>query len=104
MYVAKPVQGDKPAEKRPLDGDVLYRVGAWHLYDSEALLDSEWEKLAKKGGQIEVLRAEGQGPKKGTKAYYKRHTFVVAAGNLGATYSPMPIKESQQKRIKNAKL
>lgn len=104
MYSAKPSSGNMPEEKRPLDGDVLYRVGAWHIYGSEALLQSEWNKLKKNGGQIEVLRAEGQGIKKGTKAYYKRHTFVVAAGNLGATYHMMPIQESQQNRIKNAQL
>lgn len=103
MYKGRPYKGDRPeGPKHPADGDVLYRVGAWHLYQSEALLKNEWEKFSKQGGDIEVLRAEGKGRKEGTKDHYTRHTFHIDAGSYGATYHIMPILPSQQDRIKFA--
>ncbi|MBR3408369.1 MAG: hypothetical protein IKG86_05975 [Paludibacteraceae bacterium] len=104
MYAAKPQENDiLEGAKHPKDGDVLYHVGNWHLYQSEALLKTEWGKLVKTGGQIEILRAEGIG-KKGFKKHYVKHIFDIEAGPLGAKYYTMPITQSQQNRIKHIKL
>ena len=78
----------------PKDGDILVSIGTWRLYQSDNILQKEWVRLSKNGGTIEVLRAEG--------AEYTSHSFIVTPGTLGANYYVMPIKQSQQERIKKA--
>lgn len=96
MYTAKPYNSKDSQAIHPKDGDVLYRVGKWRLYQSEADLLQEWKKLSQQGGVIEILRVDGSG--------YKRYSFTVNAGSLDAKYYTMPIKQSQQNKINNAQL
>ena len=96
IYTAKPYNSKDRQAIHPKDGDVLYRVGKWRLYQSEADLLQEWKKLSQQGGVIEILRVDGSG--------YKRYSFTVNAGSLDAKYYTMPIKQSQQNKINNAQL
>lgn len=94
MYIATSVSAEDTLALHPKDGDVLVRLGHWRLYQSETILQDEWKKLSKNGGTIEILRAEGK--------EYVHHSFTLVPGTLGANYYVMPIKQTQQERIKNA--
>ena len=77
------------------DGDILYRVGKWNLYDKPTLLESEWYVLSQNGGNIDVLK-----PINNT---YELQTYRIKEGSLGAEYHYMPITQSADERIKNMK-
>lgn len=94
MYTARSLDSNDDKSNHPKDGDVIIRIGSWHLYQSDAALDNEWNALELHGGQIDVLRTDGQ--------EYKKHSFQVNAGDLGAHKHIMPIKQSQQARIEKA--
>lgn len=89
LYNASFISG---ISKKISDGDIIYRIGAWNLYDSPSLLKKEWEKIEKEGGNIEILTLHKQS--------YKLQKYYVNAGFVGAEYHFMPITQSVINRIK----
>ena len=77
------------------DGDVLYRVGKWNLYDKPTLLENEWNVLSQNGGNIDVLK-----PVNNT---YELQPYRIKEGSLGAEYHYMPITQSLIERINKTK-
>ena len=78
-------------ELRPLDGDIIYKVGGWSLYDSPNQLVSEMKKLENEGGSIKILRIQG--------GKYIQLDFRVEAGNWGAEYHLMPVTKEETIKI-----
>lgn len=92
MYRALYIKGSNlNTEERLKDGDVLYRIGNWKLFQSTSLLDAEWRKLELVGGDLTILRARNN--------TYIELKFHITGGDIGAEYHKMPVTDKEYKRI-----
>ena len=73
------------------DGDIIYQIGMWKLYDSEKVLQSEWNRLRYHGGTIKVLRISDNA--------FVDFTFALPKGYLGAKYYMMPLTKLESDRL-----
>lgn len=78
-------------QQRILDGDIICKVGEWDLFKSSDLFDSQWQNLQYDGGELKVLRVDGDG--------YIGLEFMVDHGDLDAKCYMMPLTENEWKRI-----
>lgn len=78
-------------QQRILDGDIICKVGEWDLFKSSDLFDSQWQNLQYDGGELKVLRVDGDG--------YIGLEFMVHPGDLKARCYMMPLTENEWKRI-----
>lgn len=90
MYSACIANSDENHE-RLFDGDIIFKLGNWKLFQSASILLQEWNKLIKNGGEIQVLQVQGN--------TYIKKSFNINAGNIGAEYYFLPITQSHYQKI-----
>ena len=76
---------------RILDGDIIYSIGEWTMFNSSKALEKEWKKIEQEGGEIDILRVKDNS--------YIKLVFNISKGNLGAEFHSMPLTIQERNRI-----